>query len=291
MSRVFVILSFSLLLFSGCQSTTSPGSVDPFLGRTRIPPPSTGSIYTPPADPYYSPQQNPIPQSGVPGTAFPLGGSHQTAGQTTPPASADGWTPTPSFAGASLVSESATPDLKPSAALPTASTARVQREPIIRVLEPAPRDVVAEVAPARRVTPSRVVNIVDLPRAAAGETSGFRQVSAGPNDANTPVVGAVAEQPVEQFAAPVSHYGADPSYAWLRGKLEYSQVDHRWKLRYIPVQGNTDQYGGSVVIANEAALAGCERGEFVTVRGQITGSGEQGFAPLYEVTALERLGR
>jgi hypothetical protein len=104
-------------------------------------------------------------------------------------------------------------------------------------------------------------------------------------------VAAVAQQPAEQFAPSAGQYGFDPSYAWLRGRLEYSQVDHRWKLRYIPVDGNTDQYGGSVIIANEAALAGCEQGEFATIRGRVTGGGEHGFAPLYEVAALERLGR
>ena len=34
-------------------------------------------------------------------------------------------------------------------------------------------------------------------------------------------------------------YGYDPQYKWLRGKLEYSEREGRWKLRYIPVHGET----------------------------------------------------
>ncbi len=298
MSRfiVFVLLLLNLLVLSGCRNSTSQGPVDPFLGPTRVPAPSTGSIYTPPADSYYSPQQGIQPQSGASGPSFqqtivPFQSAGQPNAPSGSPLSAEGWTATPSFAGASLVSGSATPDMRPQPQPPPIAAATVQREPIVRVLEPAPRAFAAELPRAGSSTPTRVVNIVDLPRVANTGASGFRTVSAEAEPSVNPVVAAVAQQPAEQFAPSAGQYGFDPSYAWLRGRLEYSQVDHRWKLRYIPVDGNTDQYGGSVIIANEAALAGCEQGEFVTIRGRVAGGGEHGFAPRYEVAALERLGR
>jgi len=90
---------------------------------------------------------------------------------------------------------------------------------------------------------------------------------------------------------PVASYGRDPEYRWLRGRLEYSQIDRRWKLRYIPVDGETDDFGGSVVLAKES-LAGVERGDFVEVHGKLAGrpKGDTGYAPLYEVTQIKRLG-
>ncbi len=292
----FLVLGFALL---GCRGAASPGPVDPFLGPTRVPPPATGSVYTPPPDPYYFQPQSVAPQSMAPVSAFPqasisaLGGA-SVGGNSVGSRPAETWSATPSFAGATLVSDAATPDLRPQPDPLAAASATVNREPIIRVLEPAPR---AAPAPTERLynpTPTRVVNIVDLPRVAPADPgAGFRLVSAvEPNNAANPVVLAAGGQPAQAFVPPAGNYGFDPSYAWLRGRLEYSQVDRQWKLRYIPVDGNTDQYGGSVVVANEAALAGCERGEFVAVHGRVTGTGgDHGFAPLYEVTSLQRLGR
>jgi len=171
--------------------------------------------------------------------------------------------------------------------------ATVNREPIIRILESPARAAPPSSPPSHSSTPTRVVNIVDLPKADGAAASGFRAVSATEaGDAPGAVVSAVAEQAAGTFAPAAGPYGFDPSYAWLRGKLEYSQVDRRWKLRYIPLDGTTDEYGGSVVITNEAALAGCERGDFVAVRGRVTDPDSgYGFAPLYEVTAVERLRR
>jgi len=85
-----------------------------------------------------------------------------------------------------------------------------------------------------------------------------------------------------------SAYGYDPEYRWLRGKLEYSQIDRRWKLRYIPVDGTTDKFGGSVVIADPSVLTGHERGDFVEVRGQLgaASQGGPGYAPEYLVAQI-----
>lgn len=296
MSRIVAVVLLGLVLV-GCRSSTSQGPVDPFLGPTRVPPPSTGSVATPPPDPsYYQPQRHAPPQSAVPVSPFPMAAlpAQGTAAQPSPEVASGGWSPAPNFSGASLVSQSTTPDLQPKVESHAPAAASVHREPIVRVLEPPSRPANPPTPVSYNPVPTRVVNIVDLPRVPENASaSGFRMVSATASaDQADAVVSVVAEQPVEGFAPSAGHYGFDPSYAWLRGKLEYSQVDRQWKLRYIPVEGSTDQYGGSVVIMNEAALAGCERGEFVAVRGRIAGeSRDHGFAPSYEVTALERVGR
>ena len=50
MKRAFLIILLAVGL-AGCQSQTP--TVDPFFGRTTVPPPPTGSIAGRPADPYY----------------------------------------------------------------------------------------------------------------------------------------------------------------------------------------------------------------------------------------------
>ncbi len=89
---------------------------------------------------------------------------------------------------------------------------------------------------------------------------------------------------------PQPNYGHDPDYKFLRGKLEYSQIDRRWKLRYIPIDGRTDRYGGSVVLPDTSLLSGCERGDFIEVRGQIgRHDPKKGFAPTYQADEVKRL--
>ena len=72
-------------------------------------------------------------------------------------------------------------------------------------------------------------------------------------------------------------YGFDANYAWLQGQLEYSDATKQWKLRYVPINGPTDRYGGSVVLGPTPALAGYKAGDFVSVKGQVaSGSTGQG---------------
>ena len=85
-------------------------------------------------------------------------------------------------------------------------------------------------------------------------------------------------------------FGYDPSYRWLRGRLEYSEATEQWKLRYIPIQGTPDQFGGSVLIANPRVLSGLRRDEHVLLRGQLhpRGNGGQSFSPIYTVLVVQR---
>ena len=99
------------------------------------------------------------------------------------------------------------------------------------------------------------------------------------------------ETQAEQRPASRGKYGYQEGYGVLRGKLEYSQTDRRWKLRYIPIDCEMDGYGGSVVLSNEAALAGFERDEMVEVRGKVKEQDQpkRAFSPLYDVTEIRRL--
>jgi hypothetical protein len=138
--------------------------------------------------------------------------------------------------------------------------------------------------------------------AAAGSSSGTapRRSVPGAQTAETaaapagssPVVPASAEEPAEFVSRSPSGYGYAPEYRWLRGKLEYSQLQRRWKLRYIPVDGETDAFGGSVVLADDSVLSGCERGDFVEVHGRLGNPQDPGdFAPEYVVSELRPLDR
>jgi hypothetical protein len=88
-------------------------------------------------------------------------------------------------------------------------------------------------------------------------------------------------------------YGHDPEYGWLKGRLEYSEIAKRWRLRYIPIDGKTDRYGGSVVLGESSLLTDQKEGDFIEVRGRLL-SGENddwGYAPVYEVVELRPIGK
>lgn len=87
-------------------------------------------------------------------------------------------------------------------------------------------------------------------------------------------------------AASFSHH---TSYSWLRGKLEYSTAGRRWKLRYIPIDGQTDTFGGSVVLPDSPQLEQFKPGQLVTVEGAIGNSpAEHGsFSPIYELRSIK----
>ncbi|MGI6416989.1 MAG: hypothetical protein ACOX1P_15080 [Thermoguttaceae bacterium] len=107
---------------------------------------------------------------------------------------------------------------------------------------------------------------------------------------------AVAEEPLAGNARkkpdPLGDYGYSTDYRRLRGRLEYLEKEQCWKLRYIPIDGATDQYGGSVVLEQSGALAGFRRGDLVEVRGELSARAAEGkdFAPAYQVADIRALG-
>jgi hypothetical protein len=151
------------------------------------------------------------------------------------------------------------------------------------------------------------VDIMDLPP--AGSTSSFEpstnpggiRLVSGIEEIDEPANPPTPESSPAPFArrvsgantsSPRARYAHDPEYRWLRGRLQYSEITGRWKLRYIPVEGRTDEFGGSVVLSNPSQLSGYERGQFVEVHGRLgpTPQGDdQGYAPEFEIAEIQRV--
>jgi hypothetical protein len=120
----------------------------------------------------------------------------------------------------------------------------------------------------------------------AVQTAGYaEEIAAAPQSQS--VTQALAEEPAQSQTP----YAYDPDYRWLRGRLEHSQANGAWKLRYIPIDGTTDRFGGSVELDGDASLAGYRTGEFVTVEGTLDSASPHAgrFAPLYHPAAIRRL--
>ncbi|MGE0606157.1 MAG: hypothetical protein AB7O62_03450 [Pirellulales bacterium] len=169
--------------------------------------------------------------------------------------------------------------------------------------EPTPAN---SVEPGRLTVDSQARNIMDIPPAtrpgsptpAGGAVQPASFTSAGPNSgmrsalSNTPTAAATSTStPTSPSATIRSRYGYDANYNWLKGQLEYSKAARRWKLRYIPLDGETDPHGGSVVLADSPLLASFEPGDYVLVDGRIDGRNdpsEKTFSPLYQVARIDK---
>jgi len=138
--------------------------------------------------------------------------------------------------------------------------------------------------PRRLDPPAHATEITDLPKVDedAGKkiASGWSGGSSGESK--------TAAQGVSRSTK--GRYGFDADYGWLEGKLEYSQSAKRWKLRYIPIDGETDRYGGSVVLDGNT-LDGYEHGDFIRVEGAVAGKDKSvaGFAPKYQLENVARM--
>ena len=336
MKRLLAML-VAVSALSGCRSE-GPTGTDPFFGRTRVPPPGTGSISGGPTDPYYSG----APSSAAPRYAPPTATSPQVpAARGAQPPSATGgqnysppggtfkyqgssWAPMGSSGVSGLegraASASPSGSSQPTAAKATPTLAG--RERVVQVLPPRAKAAASsqevripssaraatDTEPRRLQVPKGTVEITDLPPAGRSTAatrsssalggSGVRPASAvqQPDDSAgvAAAVGISDETAGNTSAAEVSpqaDYGHDPEYRWLRGKLEYSQIDRHWKLRYIPIDGATDDFGGSVILPDPKVLAGCERGDFIEVQGQLGQTTKDSYAPSYEAAKVKRLGQ
>lgn len=266
----------------------------PKAAQTSVAPVSTPAAAqqspAPPTQPAPSSQTPVVPRSG----SVPRPSLSQTAPLSTPnrgdvvaiPAAARQASPLVASRTASLGATAAAPSS--SVATPAAAPAAPQTT--FQTINPRPK---SETTPAgslpsnwptpRAVAPANALNAVETP--AAGALGSERKVDPA-------VVPASATEAVTApVAAPDSRYGYDPNYQWLRGKLEYSQIDKAWRLRYIPVDGTTDSYGGSVVLAETPKLSGVERGQFLKVQGRLLppAPGGKTYAAGYEVSQIERL--
>jgi hypothetical protein len=287
--------------YSGAPSSTAPRYVPP-AGTSPMVSPGTGTQppsagggqnYTPPGGTfkYQGSSWAPMGSSGVSGlegraaSALPSGSSRPIAAKATPPP-----------AGRERVVQVLPPRTKAAAG---------SQETLI----PSSARAATDAEPPRLQLPKGTVEITDLPPAGrstaaarsslASGGSGVRLASAVQQPDDSAAVSAavdVSDDAVGSVSAADSatqaEYGHDPEYRWLRGKLEYSQIDRHWKLRYIPVDGTTDEFGGSVILPDPKVLAGCERGDFIEVQGQLgQKTAQDSYAPSYEAAKVKRLGQ
>ncbi len=196
----------------------------------------------------------------------------------------------------------------------TASSSLAGRERIVRTIGPPPAGSTARPAAVRPwpypassstrssgrsttpAAPTKAIDIMDLPpsrtSASATSSNGVRLASTSSTARASKPASKAVPATTDSFTSSAK-YGHDPDYRWLKGKLEYSQIDRSWKLRYIPVEGKGDNYGGSVVLDEKSLGSGLERGHFVEVHGRVAaGTKPEGsYAPVYEVAELKRLGK
>ena len=170
-------------------------------------------------------------------------------------------------------------------------------------------------APPRRISPpDKVIDIMDLPPkgsggfsstgAAKASTAMHRDPAVRPASATTfePLPGERETNPYSRRLpesnkpisfTPSAKYGHADDHSWLKGRLEYSQARRRWKLRYIPIDGEADRFGGSVILRKTSLLSGYERGESVELKGRLANVAKTAgdYAPDYEITQIKRIGR
>jgi hypothetical protein len=93
--------------------------------------------------------------------------------------------------------------------------------------------------------------------------------------------------------SPGDSYGHAANYGWLRGQLEFLDSKGQWEIRYIPIDGQTDQFGGSVVLAGGSQLEQFKPGDIVQVQGTLENLSTDGvsFAPSYRVEGISLVSR
>lgn len=281
MKRTLVV-SFLALFSLGCQGCQTPSpTLDPFLGRTTVPPPPTGVVG--PAAVGSTPDSGGFLQRSpptVPGTN----------NQFTPPESRNDLYTPPGMNSAPPVG--AYPGYQSSKDPPAGAPSATFRA-VAEASEPPAESGV------QQASFNNEIRIVEPSPAASSATSNISTVpiTAGPNDImNLPPKnssGGVSSSTMSdrRTLRPVigTGYSHDPQYSRLSGRLEYSQVERQWKLRYIPIDGNTDRYGGSVVL-DSSQVQGFAPDDFVSVRGQVSARAHSGsFSPVYEVAQIEPL--
>jgi len=127
----------------------------------------------------------------------------------------------------------------------------------------------------------------DVALVAASERPGTTATFVAPQKRSDGVVQATFAPQSEE--RPAAQYGYARDYHELRGRLEYSQSQRQWKLRYIPIDGQTDRFGGSVILPADSLDERLQPGDFVTIKGQLAdpSSTDSTFAPLYKPASVQ----
>jgi hypothetical protein len=329
MIRLMIPVLLVVAVF-GCQGQDPQVPLDPFYGQTRITPPGTGEIVRRPnVDPYYprsaavsAPDGRIQPPPIVGNESSPAGpptarlasssaaaaGTRNQAGMASGdrikiPVSAHRELSSAEILAARPSKSTPAPQRTADAAASTAASAGSLREPqrVVQTLVPREQSIARQSSgqprPARKPGPATSrggpVDINDLPPAnrGAGTLRDDRVQQASAIEADGQVVVRIPTR--VDAGDSLGRSGWADDYSRLRGQLEYRESDHCWKLRYIPIDREGDDFGGSVLIEDSASLSGFERGDFVEIRGHIAKPPEEGtdFAPVYHVASIRGLSR
>jgi hypothetical protein len=301
----------------GCRQQATPLS-NPFLAPERVPPPGTRTPPPGTALPYYD---GTAPPSSLPptGGTQPAPGSWHV-GQIDPKVEGDARSVSQSNASSS--SPTADPRLADAGSSQAEQIAVPDDDHRARFEQLAVHDASASSA-APAAEPRPFPDIADLPaadpsqspstrQAAHFEPSGIRAardafrargdasqrgqlsgVQTASFESPAPAESAAARDDGPAAPAPPrrKRHAFDPAYAWLQGRLEHSRASQQWKLRYIPIDGRTDDFGGSVIVSNPEALGDLAEGDFVRVEGSLVEGESNGasFSPLYRIERIQPL--
>lgn len=318
---IIPVLVVSIAVSLGCQGQDAQVPMDPFCGQTKIAPPGTGEITRRAAvDPYYprsaaaspaSQIQSPPNISSEPVRTQPsarLASSFATPAAQAVTAPPGDRIEIPTSARRELsaeemlaATESRSGNVPPTSADTASSviaSTGLPQEPrrIVQTLGPREQSIAGQSSdytrrsqPSDNMSPRNApVDINQLPPAnrGAGTLRDDRVQQASVTDADPGIAVRIPTRLDEEALA--GRYGWANDYSRLRGQLEYLEADRCWKLRYIPIDRESDGFGGSVIIKDAATLSGFERGDYVEIRGRIAKRPEDGtnFAPVYEVADI-----
>ncbi len=267
----------TVLLLAGCQGQGM--GIDPF-GRTTIPPPPTGAAQPYAADPYYNNTTSAPPLVPMPGNSS----SYSQPAQPRQPATSRPVTGQPAgwvAAGSEDAATSQNQRLRPVSPLFDGSEASVDAQLASAEGQPGGR---AAPAVFRQQSPTPASN-------ATIGTHDRTELSKLPL-VRPRGVSKFSTSPARNLSSGVDsgRYGYASDYTWLKGRLEYVASELKWKLRYIPVDQTSDDFGGSVVLPALAELENYREGDFVTVRGRVAARDPDArdFATNYTVEAIEQ---
>jgi hypothetical protein len=83
-------------------------------------------------------------------------------------------------------------------------------------------------------------------------------------------------------------FGHGPDYSWLSGQVECSRILGTTRLRYASVD-ETDRFGGSVTLVENAHVGYLSDGEYVRVVGHLVDPSAVGPAPAYRIESFKAI--